>query len=74
MPEAWSGYSQHAEDTLPLPTKYLPASEVLKFRDEAFQVYFSNARYLEMIERKFGTDTVEHIKEMNSHTLMQKYA
>ena len=43
LPATWSGYSQHAVDTLPLPTKHLPASEVLKFRDDAFQEYFTDA-------------------------------
>ena len=42
LPETWSGYSQHAVDTLPLPTKHLSAGEVLAFRDRAFQVYFNN--------------------------------
>lgn len=74
LPESWSGYSQHAEDTLPLPTKYLSASEVLKFRDEAFHAYFSNSQYLEMIKQKFGKETVAHIREMNSHTLVRTYA
>ena len=74
LPERWSGYSQHAEDTLPLPTKYLPAAEVLRFRDRAFQVYFNNPPYLSMIERKFGRETVEHIREMNTHTLVRKNA
>jgi radical SAM superfamily enzyme YgiQ (UPF0313 family) len=73
LPARWSGYSQHAEDTLPLPTKHLPASEVLRFRDQAFHVYFSSPRYLEMVERKFGPDTVQHIKEMTSHRLVRQY-
>ncbi len=46
LPETWSGYSQHAVDTLPLPTKHLPASEVLKFRDHAFSDYFADQPYL----------------------------
>ena len=54
LPETWNGYSQHAVTTLPLPTKYLSAAEVLRFRDEAFQVYFKNPNYLAMISRKFG--------------------
>ena len=33
----WTGYSQHSRDCLPLPTRHLPAREVLRFRDEAFQ-------------------------------------
>ena len=74
LPETWSGYSQYSGDTLPLPTKYLSASEVLRFRDLAFQTYFSSPRYLDMIERKFGPETVEHIREMACHTLERRYA
>lgn len=73
LPSRWSGYSQHAVDTLPLPTKHLPASEVLLFRDHAFHVYFSSLRYLEMVERKFGRDTVAHINEMTSHKLLRQH-
>jgi radical SAM superfamily enzyme YgiQ (UPF0313 family) len=74
LPETWSGYSQHAVDTLPLPTKYLPASEVLRFRDHAFQAYFGNPRYLAMIESKFGPATVQHIHDMASHKLVRRNA
>jgi radical SAM superfamily enzyme YgiQ (UPF0313 family) len=69
LPEHWSGYSQHALDTLPLPTKHLSAAEVLRFRDRAFQTYFQNQHYLDMITRRFGPDTAQHIREMASHTL-----
>jgi radical SAM superfamily enzyme YgiQ (UPF0313 family) len=72
LPESWSGYSQHSVDTLPLPTKYLPASEVLRFRDNAFQIYFSSPKYLEMITQKFGSETAAHIREMASHKLERK--
>ena len=71
LPEEWSGYSQHSIDTQPLPTKYLPAAEVLRFRDHAFQTYFTSPRYLEMISRKFGQETREHVRSMTSHTLMR---
>jgi radical SAM superfamily enzyme YgiQ (UPF0313 family) len=74
LPEKWSGYSQHAVDTLPLPTKYLSAGEVLSFRDRAVQAYFSNPRYLQMIQGKFGPETAQHILEMTSHKLTRKYA
>ena len=69
LPEKWSGYSQHAVDTLPLPTKYLSGADVLRFRDEAFQVYYSSRRYLDVIKRKFGADTENALKEMASHKL-----
>src|SRR5918995_1768046 len=72
LPEKWSGYSQHAVDTLPLPTKYLSGAEVLRFRDQAFQQYFSSPQYLRMIEAKDGSLTAEHIREMASQRLVRK--
>lgn len=73
LPKRWTGYSQHASDTLPLPTNYLTGLEVLKFRDEAFQTYFANPRYLDMVKLKFGEPTVQHIQEMASHKLVREY-
>ena len=73
LPESWAGYSQHAVDTLPLPTKYLSAAEVLRFRDNAFQTYYNHQPYLEMIRAKFGDETVAHITDMASHKLERKY-
>ena len=61
-------------DTLPLPTRHLPASEVLRFRDHAFKTYFADKSYLEYVERRFGADTVAHIREMSSHQLERKFA
>ncbi len=69
LPDTWSGYSQHAVNTMPLQTKYLSAAEVLRFRDNAFQIYFNNPKYLDMIHQKFGAKTVQHIKEMTAHSL-----
>ncbi len=73
LPEDWSGYSQHAVNSLPLPTKYLSSAEVLRFRDEAFQVYFNRPDYLDMITRKFGIETAQHIQEMASRQLERRY-
>jgi radical SAM superfamily enzyme YgiQ (UPF0313 family) len=69
LPERWTGYSQHSRDCLPLPTRYLPAREVLAFRDAAFQRYYTNPRYLDGIRRRFGEETVQHIQEMTSYHL-----
>ena len=71
LPEKWSGYSQHAADALPLPTKYLSAAEVLRLRDHAFQVYFNSPKYLDMITRKFGPETAQHIRDMASYKLVR---
>ena len=69
LPAHWSGYSQHAPDTLPLPTRHLSAREVLRFRDEAFQTYFGRPEYLRMIGGKFGDAVVAEVARMTSYTL-----
>ncbi len=74
LPDTWSGYSQHAVNTLPLPTRHLSAGEVLRFRDRAFDAYFSHAPYLDMVRRKFGEDTLQHIRQMTAHRLERKFA
>jgi anaerobic magnesium-protoporphyrin IX monomethyl ester cyclase len=72
LPESWSGFSQHSYDCLPLPTEKVSAAEVLKFRDDAFDRYFTNKRYLDMVTQKFGWDTREHIELMTRHKLRRK--
>lgn len=69
LPRSWTGYSQHARDCLPLPTRYVSAREVLRFRDEAFQRYYTNPQYLDMIERRFGEATVAQLRQMTGHSL-----
>jgi radical SAM superfamily enzyme YgiQ (UPF0313 family) len=64
LPKSWSGYSQHAVDTLPLPTRYLSGPEVLRFRDQAFDAYFHAPRYLDRVTQLFGPETAEHIRTM----------
>jgi radical SAM superfamily enzyme YgiQ (UPF0313 family) len=74
LPDTWSGYSQHAIDTLPLPTRHISSAEVLSFRDRAFDTYFRHEPYLRMVKEKFGEATLTHIREMTSHKLERKYA
>ncbi len=72
LPEAWSGYSQHSYDCLPLPTEKVSAAEVLRTRDDAFHAYFSNPRYLGMVAKRFGLDTRRHIEEMSRQRLRRR--
>jgi anaerobic magnesium-protoporphyrin IX monomethyl ester cyclase len=69
----WIGYSQHAYESMPLPTNTLHYTEVLDFRDQAFDEYFNSPSYLGMIERKFGQDVVGHIRKMLSLKLKRKH-
>jgi len=66
LPTAWSGFSQHSVDCTPLPTGKIAAVDVLRFRDDAFHEYFSDERYLKMVDERFGRETRRHIEEMAS--------
>lgn len=72
LPEHWGAYSQYSEDFLPLPTKYLSGAEVLAFRDDAFDKYFASPGYLQLIERKFGGETLDSVNKMRSHKLKRR--
>ena len=69
----WIGYSQHAYECLPLRTQHVKASNVLSFRDEAFNTYFKNSNYTKLIKNTFGIETVSHIEKMTSFNLKRKH-
>jgi radical SAM superfamily enzyme YgiQ (UPF0313 family) len=72
LPKEWHGFSQHSYETLPLPTKYISAKDVLKFRDDAFHKYFENPDYLNMVQQKFGSEVERHIREMTKTRLKRR--
>lgn len=72
LPDAWSGYAQQGYEFLPLPTENLSAAQVLAFRDFAFDTYFTNPRYLQMIDDKFGKKARRHIERMTAIKLERK--
>lgn len=74
LSECWQDFSQYAYESLPLPTKYLNGGQVLAFRDYAFNTYYNSPRYLNMIRRKFGERTLQHIVRMAEKSLQRKYA
>ena len=72
LPESYIGYSQHSYESKPLPTKHISSSEVLGFRDKAFNEYYKNDKYLSSIEEKFGKETKKSIEDMTKHTLKRE--
>ena len=72
LPSSWAGYTQHGYETQPLPTKYLSSEQVIKFRDEAFEEYYTNEAYLQFVEQRFGPKTVEYIRNMTKIKLKRK--
>ncbi len=72
LPSSWRGYSQHNDDCRPMDTKHVDAAAVLRFRDEAFTAYFTNQRYLNMVQAKFGAETLSHVRDMTRYRLKRK--
>jgi len=69
LPKKWTEFSQYSSDSLPLPTDHRSGKEVQFFRDYAFNMYFTNPYYLDMIYNKFGEETTTHIIEMTQTKL-----
>ncbi len=74
LPERWHHYSQHAYETLPLPTKFLTGGEVLSFRDWAWRQYFTDPGYLALVGHTFGQPVVDHLAELARITLPRRHA
>lgn len=72
LPESYEGYAFLAYDTQPLPTKHLPAEEVLRFRDNMWRDYFTYAPYLQLVESKFGVKQRQNVEEMARIQLRRK--
>lgn len=72
LPDSYEGYAFLSYECKPLPTKYLSASEVLKFRDEAWFRYFSRPEYLQLVESKFGVEPRRNLEELTKIKLKRK--
>ncbi|MEI8033189.1 MAG: radical SAM protein [Chlorobiaceae bacterium] len=72
LPDSYEGYAFLSYESQPLPTKYVSSAEVLRFRDNAWQTYFTNPAYLALVERKFGQQERKNIEDMSSIPLKRK--
>lgn len=64
LPDSYEEFAFLSYESKPLPTKYLSSAEVLDFRDRAWQKYFSNPAYLDLVERKFGPQERRNVEDM----------
>jgi len=64
LPDGWAGFSQLGYEAKPLPSEYLSSEEILRFRDRAFKRYFTNPKYLAMINTRFGVRALRHVEDM----------
>ena len=72
LPNSYEGYAFLAYESHPLPTKYVSAAAVLKFRDEAWHTYFTNPAYLSLVERRFGSQEKMNVEDMASIPLKRR--
>ena len=68
----YSEFAFLAYDHVPLPTKTLTAAEVLRFRDEKWNEYFSNNKFLNLVEKRFGAKARQNVIEMSNIKLRRK--
>jgi radical SAM superfamily enzyme YgiQ (UPF0313 family) len=72
LPDSYEGYAFLSYESQPLPTKHISSAEVLRFRDQAWQKYFTNPAYLALVEHKFGRQERRNIEDMASIPLKRK--
>ena len=71
--EHWERYGFFAPNSEPTPNANLTGEQILRFRDYAFNTYFSNPAYQEMIAQKFGYPIKEHIQGMLKRKINRVY-
>ena len=72
LPDSYAGYAFLSYESQPLPTKHVSAADVVRFRDEAWQTYFKHQPYLELVEKKFGSQERRNVEEMAKIQLCRK--
>ena len=72
LPETYSGFAFLSYDCTPLPTNHVSGEDVLRFRDEAWQTYFTNPEYLSLVESRFGIEQRRNVEDMASIKLKRK--
>lgn len=72
LPTSYAGYAFLSYESEPLPTKHLTSEQVLRFRDQAWQTYFTSADYLALVEKKFGQEERRNVESMASIKLKRR--
>jgi radical SAM superfamily enzyme YgiQ (UPF0313 family) len=72
LPSSYEGYAFLSYESEPLPTKHLSSAEVLRFRDEAWQTYFTRPEYLQLVQQKFGDSERKNVEDMASIRLKRR--
>lgn len=72
MPDSYAGYGFLSYDCQPMATKHVSAADVMRFRDRAFEKYFNNQPYLDLVQKKFGPNALDNITRLKGVKLKRK--
>ncbi|MBL18761.1 MAG: B12-binding domain-containing radical SAM protein [Flavobacteriaceae bacterium] len=72
LPDRYEEFAFLSYECKPLQTKHLSAEQVVSFRDKAWNTYFSNPVYLDLVEQKFGVIERRNVEEMAKIKLKRK--
>ena len=72
LPTSYQGYGFLSYEAQPLPTRHVSAADVLRFRDKAWQTYFTNPTYLNKVEQVFGLQQRQNVQDMTKIALRRK--
>jgi anaerobic magnesium-protoporphyrin IX monomethyl ester cyclase len=72
LPSSYEAFGFLSYEAEPLRTKHLSAADVLRFRDNAWQTYFTNPPYLDLLQRRFGEQERRNVEAMTKIQLKRK--
>ncbi|MFA6077818.1 MAG: radical SAM protein [Candidatus Paceibacterota bacterium] len=72
LPDSYAGFGFLSYHCQPMPTKHCTSAEVLRFRDEAWDIYHSNPAFLSLVEKRFGLEQRKTIEGLLGFHLKRK--
>ena len=72
LPDRYAGYAMLSYHTENLRSDSLSAAEILKFRDDAYNTYWSNPDVLSKMKVKFGDKCIQNLIDTNNIKLKRK--
>jgi len=72
LPDSYAAYAFLSYECQPMPTRHLTPAQVLQFRDDAWQRYFTHPAYLDLVERKFGAGQRANVEALTRIKLRRK--
>jgi radical SAM superfamily enzyme YgiQ (UPF0313 family) len=72
LPQEFEEYAFLSYECKPLRTEHISAADVLRFRDRAWNIYFSSPNFLALIGKKFGVEQMKNVEEMATIRLRRR--